>query len=417
MQVIADLQVHSRFAGACSKQITLPKLEQYAKIKGLHLLGTADFQHPIWHREIKETLQEDENGILWSPNKFPFLWQSEVSLMYTQDSKGRRVHHLIFAPNGEVVKQLIDVFSKRWRLDYDGRPIFGISSIEFIELLQSVSKDIELVPAHAWTSFFGILGSKSGFDSVEECFKEKSHLIHAIETGMSSDITMNRRISSLDKYNLVSFSDLHSFWPWRIGRESTIFDVKELTYKNILNAIRTGDGLTSTIETNPEYGRYHVDGHRMCNIVFEPQESRKHNNICPKCHKELTIGVLHRVEDLADRPQGYIHKNAKPFHHLIPLSELIAAVYNISQVSSKGVWTVYNTLIKHFKNEFNIMLNVSEEELKKVVDEKLVRLILNCRQDKLQIKPGYDGVYGQVLLNEEEKIQEKAKMQKSLTEF
>src|SRR3989344_2617214 len=185
MKIVADLQVHSRFARACSKQITLQKLEQYARIKGLDLLGCADWTHPTWNKEVREYLKEDENGILRSPNKFPFLWQSEVSLMYTQDGKGRRVHHLIFAPNGDVVKQLIDVFSKRWRLDYDGRPIFGISSIEFIELLQSVSKDIELIPAHAWTSFFGILGSKSGFNSVEECFKEKSHLIHAIETGMS----------------------------------------------------------------------------------------------------------------------------------------------------------------------------------------------------------------------------------------
>lgn len=414
MQIIADLQVHSRFARACSKQITLPKLEQYAKIKGLHLLGTGDFQHPIWYREITSYLKEDENGILWSPSNFPFLWQSEVSLMYSQGGKGRSVHHLIFAPNGEVVKQLIDVFSKRWRLDYDGRPIFGISSIEFIELLQSVSKDIELVPAHAWTSWMAIFGSKSGFNSVEECFKEKSHLIHAIETGISSNPLMNYRISSLDKYNLVSFSDLHSFYPWRIGREATIFDIKELSYKNILNAIRTGEGLSSTIETNPEYGKYHIDGHRLCNVVFEPSESRKLNNICPKCHKELTIGVLNRVEELADRPQGYIRKNARPFHHLIPLTELIAAVYSIKQLASKKVWEVYNVLIKNFNNEFNIMLNIPEEALKKVIEERLVKVIIKCRQDQLKIKPGYDGVYGEILLEDNERM---PKLQKSLTDF
>lgn len=414
MQVTADLQVHSRFARACSKQITLQKLEQYAKIKGLNLLGCADWTHPVWNKEILACLKEDENGILWSPNKFPFLWQSEVSLTYTQDGKGRRVHHLIFAPNGEVVKQLIDVFSKRWRLDYDGRPIFGISSIEFIELLQSVSKDVELIPAHAWTSFFGILGSKSGFDSVEECFKEKSHLIHAIETGMSSDPALNWRISQLDKYNLVSFSDLHSFWPHRIGREASIFDVKELTYKNIIEAIRTGEGLAATIETNPEYGKYHIDGHRLCNVVLEPSESRKLNNICPKCHRELTIGVLHRVEDLADRPQGYIRKNAKPFYHLIPLSELIATVYNIQQVNAKQVWSIYNELIKRFNSEFNIMLNVPEQDLKKIAHEKLINAIVKCRQDKLKIKPGYDGVYGEILLDDNEKI---TKTQKSLSDF
>ncbi|QQG39115.1 MAG: DNA helicase UvrD [Candidatus Woesearchaeota archaeon] len=410
MKVIGDFHIHGPYAQACSKNTTLDKLETYSKIKGLDVLGTGDFQHPKWNGFLNKELTEDENGILWTKNKFPFIWQTEISLAYSQGGKGRRVHLVVLAPGKEVVNQIIDTFSKRWRIDYDGRPIFGISCIEFTEMLMNISKDIEIIPAHHFTSWFGLHGSKSGFDSVEECFGDKAKYIHAIETGMSSDPEMNRRISSLDKYNLVSFSDPHTFFPWRIGREATIFDLDELTYSNIVNSIRTGKGLKGTIETPPEYGKYHYDGHRNCNVFLTPEESKKLKGICPKCKKELTLGVAYRVEELADRKEPV---NVPYFVRLIPLTELISVVYSLKQLQSKKVWSIYNKLINEFGNELNILLNTSYEELKKLVDEKLAKLIIMNREDKLSIKPGYDGVYGSIILKDEDKIVS----QKSLLEF
>lgn len=411
-KIIGDFHIHSRFARACSKQITLDKLEYYAKIKGLNIIGTGDFQHPRWINEIKEFLTEDENGILWSKNKFPFIWQTEISLMYSHNGKGRRVHYLVLAPNKEVTNQIIEFLSKKGRLDYDGRPIFGMTSIEFVESLMGISSDIEVIPAHAWTPYFGILGSKSGYDSVEECFEDKSKYIHAIETGMSSDPLMNWRLSKLDKYNLVSFSDIHSFWPWRFGREATIFNC-DLTYKSIINAIRTGTGLSGTIETVPAYGRYHYDGHRVCGISLSPNETRQFNGICKVCKKPLTLGVEYRVEELADRPEGFVKKDVPKFIDLIPLTELIGSVYGIKLLSSKNIWAIYNSLIKAFGNEYNILLDVSYEELIKVVNKKLANVIIKARENKLEIEAGFDGVYGKIVLEKDDVIVK----QKSINEF
>ena len=407
--IIADLQIHSRYARACSTQINIDNLEKWAKIKGIDLLGCADFQHPLWNKEIKEKLTEDDNGILRTKTGFPFLWQTEISLMYKQD-KRRAVHLLLYSPNKEVSDQIIGALGKRGRLDYDGRPIFGFSSQELIDIMLAISKDIEIVPAHCMTPWFGLFGSDSGFDSIKECFQERSKHIHAVETGMSADPAMLWRLD--ENVNLVSFSDAHSFWPWRLGRECTVFDTK-LDYKEIINAIRTGNGLKETIEVNPAYGKYHYDGHRNCNVSFSPEETRALNKICPVCKKSLTIGVEYRIEELAKHEEGYKPKNAKPFKSLIPLSELIAAVYNYKQLSSKNVWNIYNKLIGRFGNEFNIILNANERDLLEIVDKKLGDIILLNREGKLKIKPGYDGVYGQIILNLNETIQK----QKSLTEF
>ncbi|MEK6907093.1 MAG: endonuclease Q family protein [Nanoarchaeota archaeon] len=408
--IIADLQIHSRYARACSSQINIDNLEKWARIKGIDLLGTGDFQHPLWNKEIKEKLTEDENGILRTKTGFPFLWQTEVSLMYSQDGKGRRVHHLIFSPNKEVSNQIIEALGKKGRLDYDGRPIFGFSSIELVDMMLSISKDIEIIPAHCMTPWFGLFGSKSGFDSIKECFQDKSKYIHAVETGISADPPMLWRLD--ENVNLVSFSDAHSFWPWRLGRECTVFDTK-LNYTEIINAIRTGQGLKETIEVNPAYGKYHYDGHRLCNINLSPKETRKLNGICPVCKKELTIGVEYRIEELAKQEYGYKTKNAKPFKSLIPLSELISAVYNYKQLSSKNVWQIYNKLIGRFGNEFNILLNAGEKDLLELADKKLVDIILLNREGKLKISPGFDGVYGTIILNQNETLQK----QKSLIEF
>jgi len=401
MEIISDLHTHSRFARACSKAITLDKLEEYARIKGLDLLGTADFQHPEWNKEIKANLKEDDKGILWSKNKFPFLWQTEISLMYSDEGR-RAVHLVILSPNGEVADQIVDVFGKRWRLDYDGRPIFGISSPEFVELLKEIDDKIEIVPAHCMTPWFGLYGSKSGFDSLKDCFKDKTNKIYAIESGMSADPSMLWRFK--EDVNIVSFSDMHSFWPWRIGRESTIFEVSELSYDNVIKAIRTGYGLKSTIETIPAYGRYHWDGHRKCGFSCPPKETKELKSICPKCGKELTIGVDYRAEELAKEPVDYKPEGAKSFFEFIPLHELIAAVYGIKQLGSKRVWETFNVLIREFNDEFNILLKTSYEDLKKIVHEKLAKVILLNREGKLVIDPGYDGVYGKIVLKDDDKV-------------
>jgi uncharacterized protein (TIGR00375 family) len=393
MNIIADLHVHSKHSQATSKNLDLINLEKYGKIKGIDLIGTGDFTHPKWIKELKENLTE-QDGIFKTKSGFNFMLQTEISFIYSQDGKGRRIHLITLAPNFDVVDQITEFLLTKGRIDYDGRPIFGMSCPEYVETLKSISKDIEIIPAHIWTPWFSVFGSKSGFDRMEDCFHDQTKHIHAIETGLSSDPAMNWRISGLDKYNLVSFSDLHSYWPWRLGREATVFDVNDLTYQNVINSIRTGEGLKETLEFWPEEGKYHFDGHRKCNTCLDPKEANKHNKICPVCKKPLTIGVANRIEELADRDEGFKPSNAKPFKNLIPLSECIAG--HVQQaVATKKVWGIYNELLKAFPNEIDIMLNVSKEELVKVVDEKLADIIIKNRNQEIIVKPGYDGVYGE----------------------
>ena len=415
MRLVADLQVHSRFSRATSKQLNLENLEKYAKIKGLNLLGTGDITHPEWLKELKSGLKEDDTGILKSSSGFNFVLQGEVSNIYTQDGKGRRVHNLLLAKNFDVVQQIQEALKKKGRIDYDGRPIFGFSCIELVEMMKGIDEKIEIIPAHAWTPWFSLFGSMSGFDSVEECFKDQAKHIHAIETGLSSDPAMNWRLSQLDKYTLVSSSDAHSFWPWRIGREANVFDIGP-TYDNLINAIRTRKGFLYTIEVDQNYGKSHLDGHRACNISMEPKESSKNKNICPNCKRPLTIGVLNRVEQLADREEGYKPKGAVPFKSLIPLSEILASLFN-SSVASKKVFAEYYNLIKHFETEFNIMLEAKKEDLIKATDEKIADAIIAVRERKVKIKPGYDGVYGQLIFEDADKEKIGDKNQERLNKF
>jgi uncharacterized protein (TIGR00375 family) len=403
MKIISDLHIHSRFSRATSKFLDIKNLEKYAKIKGINLLGTSDFTHPEWIKELKHELTEDETGILKTKNNFPFILQTEVSLIYTDREKGRRVHNVILAPNLEIVDQITEYFLSKGRIDYDGRPIFKIPCDELVESMRKISKDIEVIPAHIWTPWFSLFGSNSGFNSVKDCFKDQAKHIHALETGLSSDPAMNWRLSQLDKYALVSSSDLHSFWPWRIGREATIFDLKKLTYKNIIKALRTKKGLQGTIEVDPNYGKYHFDGHRNCNVCMNPKETIKVKNICPKCKKNLTIGVLHRVEELADRKEGFIPKDAKPFQTLMPLSEIISTLIG-SPIASKKTWKIYDNLINKFKNELNIMLEVKKEELIKVIDKKIADAIIKNRKGNIIVQPGFDGEYGKPKFSNKNKI-------------
>ncbi len=392
MEIIADLQIHSKHARATSKDLSIENLEKYARIKGLSLLGTGDFQHPLHRKEIDEKLTEDDKGILRTKEGFAFIWQTEVSLMFSQAGKRRAVHLLIFAPNKTAADKITSYLASKGRLDYDGRPIFGMSCMQLVRDLKNIDDKIEIIPAHCLTPFFGLFGSKSGFDSLKECFGDEVRHIYAVESGMSADPQMLWRLK--ENVNIVSFSDAHSFWPWRIGREATIFEVNELSYDNIIKAIRTGIGIRATIETPPAYGRYHYDGHRNCNFSCSPAETKKIGGICPVCKNKLTIGVDYRIEELAKEPSTFRPKNANPYYLLVPLHELIA--FNLkTSVSSKKCWNVYNELISNFNNELSILLKVAKEEFVKTgVDEKLIQLILLNREGKLPVKPGYDGEYG-----------------------
>jgi uncharacterized protein (TIGR00375 family) len=392
MRIVGDLQVHSRFSRATSSSITLKNLEKYARLKGITLLGTGDFTHPEWLKELKSELTEDGSGILTSKTGFKFVLQGEISNMYTQNGKGRRIHTLLLAKSFEVVEHINAALRKKGRLDYDGRPIFGFSCIELVEMMKSIDDDIEVIPAHVWTPWFGLFGSNGGFDSVEECFQDQAKHIHALETGMSADPAMMWRVSSLNKYTLVSNSDAHSYWPWRLGRECTVFDI-DWSYDGLMKAIRTRKGLVETIEVDPNYGKYHYDGHRNCTVVLSPSETKKYHSMCPKCGHPLTIGVLSRVEELADRPEGYTLKDAIPFRTLIPLSEIIAAVEG-SPVASRKTWASYMGLVGKFGSEFGVMLDVEKKEIAKIVGGELADAIIRTRNQEVEIAPGYDGVYG-----------------------
>ncbi|MBN1156798.1 DNA helicase UvrD [Candidatus Woesearchaeota archaeon] len=417
MKIFADLHIHSRFSRATSKDLNIKNLETYAKIKGLNLLGTGDFTHPEWIKEIKQ-LNDDGNGIFKTATGFNFLLQTEISLVYTQDGKGRRIHHIVYAPDLGTVDQITEYLKKHGRVDYDGRPIFSIESPEFVYELKKINQKIEIVPAHAWTPWFGIFGSMSGFDSMEKCFKDQTKEIFAIETGLSSDPEMNWRLSALDKYTLMSNSDCHSFWPWRLGREANVFELKTLNYDSVMDAIKTREGFLLTIEVDPSYGKYHFDGHRNCGVYFSPAETKKNNGICPACRKPLTIGVLNRVEELADRPEGFKPESAVDFKKIIPLSEILSAIMN-APVHSKKVFAAYYDLLKKFHTEFNILLDAENEELVKVVDEKIADAIMKNRNADIKIRPGYDGEYGVPVFDGivEEKKETKKGPQRGLGEF
>jgi uncharacterized protein (TIGR00375 family) len=295
---------------------------------------------------------------------------------------------VVLAPSFAVADQIVEYLSKKGRLDYDGRPIFSIPCDKFVDDLKKISREIEIIPAHAWTPWFSVFGSMSGFNSLQDCFKDQTKNIHAIETGLSSDPGMNWKLSQLDNVALISSSDSHSAYPWRIGREATVFEMNELSYAELIKAIRQNK-IAETIEFYPEEGKYHFDGHRSCGTSLSPEESLAVKKICPGCKKQMTIGVASRVEELADRKEGK-PANAKPFRNLIPLSEIIAHVIG-GTVTGKKVWEEYFKLVKAFGNELTA-LKASEAELSKHTDPKIARTI--AQVSTVKWKPGYDGVYG-----------------------
>ncbi len=384
--------------------MNLEELARWAKLKGIRLLGTGDFTHPMWLMELKERLSLNAEG-LYEHNGVHFILTCEVYNNFYVEGKAKRIHNIIFAPSFEIVEKLNNKLQGYGDLVSDGRPILHLNARDLVKICLDISPDCFIVPSHAWTPHFSIFGSNSGFDTVEECFGEEAKNIHCLETGLSSDPAMNWRLSRLDRYALISNSDSHS--PHRIGREANAFNC-ELTYKEIIDAIRFKDKkrFLYTIEFFPEEGKYHYDGHRNCKARVAPKEAIKNRNLCPVCGRKLTVGVMHRVEDLADRPEGFIPDDAIPFKHMIPLDQIIADARGVREMT-QTVGREYMGLVNKCGSEFNILLKMSEDELKKELPGKIAEGVIRVRQERVDISPGYDGEYGTIKIFSAEETGEK----------
>lgn len=405
MRFLADLHIHSRYSRATSWELSPESLWRWSQFKGISVIGTGDFTHPEWLKELKEKLKPLGNSLFALKKAFhspdvpdscrsevSFLLSAEISCIYSKNGKVRKIHSLIFAPDFMVVSKINTVLSKIGNLRSDGRPILGLDAKELLKIVMDASADAMLVPAHAWTPHFSLLGASSGFDALEECFEELTPHIHAIETGLSSDPPMNWRLSALDRVTLISNSDAHS--PSKIGREATIFDT-EASYRAITEAIKKREGVAGTIEFFPEEGKYHFDGHRACEVSLSPKETIQHDYLCPVCGKKVTVGVKHRVEELADREEGFSPKNAPAFHSLIPLNEIIAETLR-KGVHSKTVEKEYFSLLEKLGNEGRILMDISVEEIERASSPLIARAISWLREGKVSIEPGYDGEYGRL---------------------
>ncbi len=397
MKFVADLHIHSRFSRATSKDLNLKNLDFWAARKGITVISTGDFTHPMWFQELRDLLEPAEQGLyaLRGENHGTrFILTVEISCIYSKGGRVRRIHLVVFAPSLEVAEKINTQLGWVGNLKADGRPILGIDAKEVVKIALSASQDCLVIPAHAWTPWFSVFGSRSGFDSLQECFDEYTKYIYAIETGLSSDPAMNWRLSVLDHITLISNSDSHSLQ--KIGREANVFDT-EISYSAIANAIKTKDPqkFLYTIEFFPEEGKYHYDGHRLCRVSLSPKESKAKNNICPKCARPLTIGVLNRVEELADRSEGFIPPNTIPFKSLIPLQEIIADALGIG-VGAKQIQEEYDNLLSHFGNEFAVLLDIDPVQLKAVTLPEIAEGIARVREGRVNIEPGYDGEYGKI---------------------
>ncbi len=391
---IADFHVHSKYSRACSKDLTVEELAKWAKLKGIGVLGTGDFTHPMWLDELKDGLRAAGGDLYEAANGVRFLLTSEVNTLFYKGGKAHQIHHLLLAPSIEAVERINRELESFGNLDLDGRPTLQMEAWRLVEVVLGVEPRCLIVPAHAWTPWFAIFGSTSGFDSVEECFEHQAKNIFALETGLSSDPAMNWRLSTLDRYMLISNSDAHS--ARRIGREANIFDC-ELSYDAMMDAIRTKDRrrFLSTLEFFPEEGKYHFDGHRNCHIRWSPQETRQHGSRCPACGRKVTVGVMHRIEALADRPEGTVPEHALPFQHVIPLDEILADVLGVG-VGTQTVDREYQHLVYQLGTEFNVLLSASEEALRKVTTARIAEGIVRVRTGHVTLEPGYDGEYGKV---------------------
>ena len=397
-------------------------ISEGAKKKGLNLVGTGDFTHPLWFHELKSKLEEIEGTGLYKYNGVAFMLTCEVCTVFEKNGEIKRIHHVIHAPSFEIVEQINEALAKYGDLSKDGRPTLALSAAQLVEELMRISKDIVITPAHIWTPWFSLFGSRSGFDSVEACYEDQTRHIFSLETGLSSDPAMNWRLSQLDKFTLLSNSDSHSPHPWRLGREANVFELKSLSYYELFDAVKKKDKkrFLFTIEVSPNYGKYHYDGHRKCNVRLAPKEAMKFNNICPVCGKKLTIGVLHRVEELADREEGFVPKDAIPFKTLLPLYEIISFVTGVEKLGDARVLKEHDKLIAKFGNELNVLLNASYEELCEVTKKEIALAIIKARNNEVRYIPGYDGVYGKPVFDlhaEIKEVKQSSTPQRSLFDF
>jgi len=463
MQQILDLHLHSKYSRSCSTQLTLENIEAASRIKGVDIIATGDFTFPDWFSDIKNKLEEitpsnsslseggqhnppdkgGEGGLYKlktaADDKVKFILSTEVALIYKDGGKARRIHLVIHAPNIEAAEELNEYLDKDFNIRSDGRPILGLSAPNLMKLCLSIDKKFLIYPAHIWTPWFAVFGSKSGFDKMEDCFHEYTKDIYAIETGLSSDPEMNWRLSALDKLTILSNSDAHSL-P-NIAREANVFEMEKITYDEIYGIIKnkkihkgetplttplkggSQSGVKYTIEFYPEEGMYHYDGHRTCGVSFTPEQTKKHKGICPVCKKPLVIGVMNRVDELADRSASELaskYSGSNPpagqagFVKLVELDKIIAEAMDIKSRHSQKVQTEYRKIIKQGGNELNILLSTSLKDLKNMADAAIVEGIKRVREGRLMIKPGFDGQYGEIkIFSEPEKKKNK---QKSLFE-
>lgn len=409
MRFIADLHIHSKYSRATSKDMSPEVIWRWAQIKGISVVGSGDFTHPGWIKELSEKIESTGNGLFtlkreYEQNNVPesckapvsFVLSAEISCIYRKNDKTRKVHSLILVPDFSDAARISLVLSRIGNLNADGRPILGLDALELLKIVKDVSPSSVFIPAHVWTPHFSVFGAVSGFDSLEECFEDYTSNICAVETGLSSNPPMNWRFSALDNITLVSNSDAHS--PAKMGREANIFDT-EMSYSGIAKAIKTRQGFLGTIEFFPEEGKYHYDGHRVCGVSLSPEETIAHGYLCPRCGKRVTVGVLHRAERLADRPQEYKPKDAPPFYSLIPLSEVIAETMGVG-VTSKAVEMEYQRLIQGLGNEFAILMDVPIVDIQGVSSKLVGEGIERMRSGNIYVVPGYDGEYGKVKIFE-----------------
>ena len=416
MRQIIDFHIHSKYARATSKFFELDVMVKWAEIKGVDIISCADFTHPRWYKNLQKNLEEDNNSSLYKlknlDSKVRFIISTEVSCIYRQNDKTRRVHLCILMPNLEAAGKFNQTLADRGaKLASDGRPILGMSAKDVLQIMLDIDKRAMMIPAHAWTPWFAVFGSKSGFDSLKECFEELTPHIKAIETGLSSDPIMNWRLSELEDITLVSNSDAHS-GP-QIGREANVMELRERTYNEIIDIIASKDKsrFLYTIEFYPEEGMYHVDGHRDCGFSCSPAESQKLKGLCPKCKKPLTIGVLAQVDKLANIREKDIDKTKHiPYKSIVPLPNIIADYFGMGK-QSKRVQNLFLDIVSKADNEFQVLLDLSEAELKTIMPDILANGIIKMRQDKIKLTPGFDGEYGKVVIFSDDERQE-AKLNK-----
>lgn len=452
MHVVADLHLHSKYSRAVSSQMTFPVMAQFALEKGINILSTSDWTHPLWMKEIKTLLEESAEGLYRlqkgteAVKNVHFLMSVEISSIYKQSDKIRRIHNLVFVPSVDAAEKVNKELVKRGaNLSSDGRPIVGLSAKQILELILEVDDRAFLIPCHVWTPHFGLYGSVSGFDSIEEAFGDLSSYVYGIETGLSSDPEMNWSIPELQSRSILSFSDAHS--PAKMGREATVFDLEEISYRAIKDAIREkvlrskdrdhkdqtqvastkdkkfapANRVVYTVEFYPEEGKYHFSGHRTCRVSMGPDEIRKKGGSCPVCHKKLTEGVFYRLQQLAGdnkvealkRSNEYglmwytdPRKHHPPYVKLVPLLEIIAEAISSTVVSQK-TRNLYLELIKQFGTEFEVLLKTSISDIQRVGGERVAEAILKVRNGDIYIQPGFDGEYGVVKIWKEGKDVEK----------